>query len=332
MIDPQAARMVTIPAWVDENGALRFFYGGPLPALAPGATVDLSVPEQSVESSFHLSLLTEQTADTLLPVGAILAAEIRFRHASERDAVADRYAPESVLTTRHSTDAREAAVFIILEEDLRFDLSLGKPAGLTDCRCRIPALPAAARSVNHAYTLISQHFEPHRRSHTGNVFEKVLAWNPKAQNWRRLADLRSGKVRALEENLIRACDPWWYCGVRGAKPDTWAILDAPGNQDATIHLLKQVAVPATKALLEWNTVVVDRVPCRGRDWALEWLNRHKFEHLPEIDYPALTAPQPPYIGSDGKPDPTLDWADRAAYLQRARSYFEARRQGSRQAV
>jgi hypothetical protein len=37
----------------------------------------------------------------------------------------------------------------------------------------IPALEKSAESLNHAFTLISEVFETKRRSHSGNVFERV---------------------------------------------------------------------------------------------------------------------------------------------------------------
>lgn len=328
MFDPQTPRMVTIPAWVDESGTLRFFYGGPLPRLAPGAIVDLSVAEESVESEFHLALLAERRERTLLPAGESLAAEVRFRHASERNEVTNAF----VLKDEYSMDPRVAGVVIVLQEDLRIELSLGKPAGLIECSCTIPALAdVEARSVNHAYTLISQHFEPHRSSHTGNVFEKVSAWNPKTQAWRTLEDLRDHELRQIEEEFMRACDPWWYCGARGSMPDTWAILDAPGDRQATIHLLKQEDVSSPDRLFESRTTIMQRVECLGRNDALRWLEARRFEHLPDIDYPALRAPRPPSFTTSGEEDATLNWADRAAYLRRMYAYFEARRQRHRRA-
>ncbi len=62
-----------------------------------------------------------------------------------------------------------------LIEDLKIHLLGGTKRGtLADCKCGIPALSREAASVNHAYTLISNIYEPHRKGHGGNVFQKVL--------------------------------------------------------------------------------------------------------------------------------------------------------------
>lgn len=69
---------------------------------------------------------------------------------------------------------------------------------LNDCHCRIILLDAEARSLNHAFTLLSQEFEVHRMSHAGNVFGQGF----KCQKNRRLSpnDLRIVRVmKAIEE-------------------------------------------------------------------------------------------------------------------------------------
>lgn len=329
MIDPQAARMVTIPAWVDEGGVLRFFYGGPLPALAPGAIIDLVMAETSLQNLFMLRLLTESRTCTLLPAGETLVAEMRFPDKQRRKSYANHVGITDVL----SGDPCVLGVLLTLEDDLCMEMSLGKPATLLDCRCAIPALGSVkARSVNHAYTLISQHYEQHRRSHTGNVFAKVYAWRAHPPTFSPLEQLRISELQQIEQAVIAACDPWWYCGKRGAMPDTWAILDAPGDEQATVSILEQLPEYSGAPRSEWRARIVGTQALNSRVNALGWLQSRGFEHLPEIDYPALTAPQPPYYTAGGEPDTTLNWADRSAYLQRAQSYFEARRRGSRPAA
>lgn len=63
-----------------------------------------------------------------------------------------------------------AYVPVILQEPLGLRLRWAGSPELCGCRCCVPALEGEAVSINHAYTLISEAFEPSRRSHTGNVF------------------------------------------------------------------------------------------------------------------------------------------------------------------
>jgi hypothetical protein len=58
---------------------------------------------------------------------------------------------------------------------LNFEKKLGV---LEDCQCYIPRLETKSRSVNHAYTIISDHFEKLRMAKGGNVFRKVYYVDP----------------------------------------------------------------------------------------------------------------------------------------------------------
>ena len=75
-------------------------------------------------------------------------------------------------------------VEIELIDDLLIILRGTKKATLSRCKCTIPILNnQEANSLNHAYTLISQEFEKHRISHSGNVFKDIYykkddKWQP----------------------------------------------------------------------------------------------------------------------------------------------------------
>jgi hypothetical protein len=56
------------------------------------------------------------------------------------------------------------------------------------CLCEVDALQAKPESVNHAYTLITQAFQPTRRSKVGNVFREVVV--KLHDDWTPLEDLR----------------------------------------------------------------------------------------------------------------------------------------------
>lgn len=76
---------------------------------------------------------------------------------------------------KNDTDAppHESFVEIRLMFDLRIDF-FKKSGVLEDCLCEIPALQTTARSVNHAYTIISERFEIRRMAKGGNVFRNVF--------------------------------------------------------------------------------------------------------------------------------------------------------------
>lgn len=65
--------------------------------------------------------------------------------------------------------------------------------------------PTAATSLNHALTLLSQVYETHRISNTGNVYTRVF-YQEKNNRWYPLNDLRTG-VQAEGERLLLS-DLW----------------------------------------------------------------------------------------------------------------------------
>jgi hypothetical protein len=61
--------------------------------------------------------------------------------------------------------------------------------------------PEVALSLNHAVTLLSQEFEKHRISNTGNVYTRVFYCEPSGK-WYPLNDLRQGVQAAGERKLL----------------------------------------------------------------------------------------------------------------------------------
>lgn len=64
-----------------------------------------------------------------------------------------------------------------LVEPLKLKKQGTKPGKLLPCRCGLPTLNEETMSLNHAFTRISEVYEPDRISHTGNVFERAYYKN-----------------------------------------------------------------------------------------------------------------------------------------------------------
>jgi hypothetical protein len=64
----------------------------------------------------------------------------------------------------------------------------------------------AVRSLNHAYTRLSEHFETQRISHTGNVYEQVLYQEPNGL-WYPLKVFRDEKIADEEWRTVRDSNP-----------------------------------------------------------------------------------------------------------------------------
>ncbi len=76
-----------------------------------------------------------------------------------------------------------------LSEPLMLRLRGDKDSCLEDCKCHIPALKRNARSLNHAFTLLSVEFETQRISHSGNVFTRTFFQTDKGR-WHSLNEAR----------------------------------------------------------------------------------------------------------------------------------------------
>ncbi len=178
MFHESQSRTVKIPVKI-ENGYPCLFPKGRLPALKDGTIGDLVVAAHAFEDPKIAAQFAEERTEHFLPAETELLAQINPEHVPEKY----RQAFEFGLTGLVG-----AAVRFILCQDQQLLRRGTKNAELLPCRCSIPLIEEEAKSINHAYTLISQVYEPHRMSHTGNVFAKV--WYMTNNRWKPLKSLR----------------------------------------------------------------------------------------------------------------------------------------------
>jgi hypothetical protein len=91
---------------------------------------------------------------------------------------------------------------IFLRQPQGLKLRGKKKALLLPCRIDIPALPGQpAASLNHAYTMISEAFEPWRISHTSNAFLKIYSQDIVSGDWVLLDTLRKeAEAKEIKRN------------------------------------------------------------------------------------------------------------------------------------
>lgn len=159
-------RTVRIPVRVTKDGGLTLLNGGPMPSIKPGAVAELIVNAYELMNERQRRVYTSFVAGPFLPTGVTLLAGLKPRHGHIE------------LDSRYSTDflpsGWEQLAEIKLLEPLELAVRATKRASLKACRCNVPALGSEAGSLNHALTKLSERFETHRTSHTGNVFECVF--------------------------------------------------------------------------------------------------------------------------------------------------------------
>ena len=173
MIPDPLQRTVKIPIKI-EDGHPCLYPKGSLPELKEGAIGDLVMPAYALLDQKDTEHYTEKTKSAFLPANTRLLAQIN----------PDKVPSKLWLDVQFNLPGAPGAVveFILIEEQ-QVLLRGTKPSKLLPCKCGIAALNLEAKSINHAYTLISLAFEPDRISHTGNVFSKVYylddhIWKP----------------------------------------------------------------------------------------------------------------------------------------------------------
>lgn len=90
-----------------------------------------------------------------------------------------------------------------LEAPLMLQVRGDQEARLSSCSCTIPSLNATADSLNHAFSLISVAFETKRRSHSGNVFERVHTQVTEGK-WQTLDEIRIAAIAKLQANATNS--------------------------------------------------------------------------------------------------------------------------------
>jgi hypothetical protein len=171
--------MIEIPV-VIKNRKVEFLYGV-LPKLKEKIIGSLRIPDYGFQNPKDLERFSRMETVEILPAETTLHAPMKLRQ-SALDDVSDKE--------------------IILKEPLRLKFRGTKKPVLMDCPCKLPSLGVTVKSINHAYAHLSEKFEPHRRSHTGNVFQKVLYLPPGQHNWQPLEELRQAKQNEFQEKLF----------------------------------------------------------------------------------------------------------------------------------
>ncbi len=181
---------VKIPIKVKRQH-ITFPDGSTIPQFYSESLGDLSLPISSIKEVNIVPLLTSTKDISILNAYCQLFAVL--------NTVTD------VLSSQNSEYqaalSRGYGKIIILESlKIRFKgFNVGK---LLDCKCTIPALDREAKSINHAFTLLSEEFEKNRLSHTGNVFKNVFYSSSEDNQLKPLGKLRHQNILIIQEELI----------------------------------------------------------------------------------------------------------------------------------
>jgi hypothetical protein len=177
---------------------MEYFYGGALPKLKNGCVGEVVVPTFELANAADFARLDWSKVVPFLPEDSVILVRMR---AAARDPKRKGCRLDPPMTPMWYG----MFVEVILDKPLSLRLLGTRRATLQDVRCRIPALGCHAKSLNHAYRLISEVFEPTRRSHSGNVFEECFV--ERGNQWVPLDAVRSDAEARHEHLLHPAVEP-----------------------------------------------------------------------------------------------------------------------------
>jgi hypothetical protein len=159
--------------------------GTPLPKVLDGTLGDLVLPASHLIDENERRELEKESLQDLLPERSVVFVGLSL--AMMKGKPRGLVTPQD-LKTLYGYGYLFAEVHLL--EPLRMHLRGDKEPILEDCHCVIPRLKMGARSLNHAFTLLSAKFEVRRISHTGNVFTRIYCYSDTRKIWHPLDELR----------------------------------------------------------------------------------------------------------------------------------------------
>lgn len=193
------SKKVTIPVII-RDGKLEYFYGGSLPEFEGSYIGDLVLPESSIKDKEFLNMLQKEVEAEILPENTklyIVMNPMSYEHVDNKYVLK----ANSIKTLNYEFSGK-ILVALILIEPLRILTRGTKKAILLPTKCFIPSLELVFESLNTAYTKISEKYEPNRRTHSGNVFDKCLYHSYDEDIWLSIDYLRGSEEAKYEYSLI----------------------------------------------------------------------------------------------------------------------------------
>lgn len=195
--DPYSATVRIGARW--RAGSLSALDGRPLPNIQDGTLIELVLPAWAVTNKEEREELRARRTLEMLPKDATVFLGLSLR------AVPQEYHHKFIQLKNAVAAARYLLAKLVLVEPLEIAIDGSQRATLELCRCKIPELDIEATSLNHAFTLLSQAFEPERISHGGNVFRR--GFTRLNERWVSLDNLRFAKVEEFLRSISETAEP-----------------------------------------------------------------------------------------------------------------------------
>jgi hypothetical protein len=213
---PLSTKIIRVPVKL-VDGHWELLYGGAV-KVRNGALGDLHIERSYFTDHQFLKALTEKRSVKVLPQGTELRVALTIKSGLSDEAV-KKLVPHG--GTRHSHTVKLPAesrfVSVWLDGPNEHQARKGeREGGLMLClegmearylesglvKLRAVAGLEATDSLNHAFTRLSEVFEPWRKAHTGNVYERVF-YKEANDIWYPLDDLRRRELVSAERKIIQ---------------------------------------------------------------------------------------------------------------------------------
>ena len=185
-------KKIKIPVKI-ENGRITYLGEDILSKLKNGSKAELQITDNCLNDLKLRSKFLDSEIFTVLEPNQTLLVEMQPKIYSRE--IKEYF--EYVLSKCNTYKPCFAEVLLLSQ--LQIEFFRHKKSTFRPCKLNIPFINKEALSLNHAYTLLSERIETHRRSHTGNVFERVFF--QKDNSWYPLQVLRE----EFEQKLN-----WWF--------------------------------------------------------------------------------------------------------------------------
>lgn len=218
MYDQDWTRKLTLPLKL-VNGQWEFLFGGAVP-VKDGTVADLTVSlDRITDAEFAKRVTAESTVKVLQACTKLYvalsdrASALQPANKFEHIDIDPHYLPRGYsrflpITIGPPTDqqTKQRGLFEKETEGGLFLRQFGLDrTELLSSSIKLPDgfAPAFAQSLNHAFTLLSERYETHRLSHTGNVYTSVYYLESNGR-WYPLDLLREGVRADAERQVIHA--------------------------------------------------------------------------------------------------------------------------------
>ena len=183
-----------------ENGNFVLLNGQPLPKLANGSVGELVIAPECIEDVTVREGLKEERRIPFLEKGAYVLLGM------SPTMIGDSSDKELIPAETLQIPSPYSFVPVKLDANLSLQVRGDQEAKLSPCSCTINALDKKAKSLNHAFTLISEAYETLRLSHLGNVFERAYS-EVSSGKWQSLDELRIAAIARMQTAATKEPQP-----------------------------------------------------------------------------------------------------------------------------